>query len=98
MDEERLHLTDASVLPPSISEILPLGMPRTHCFGRFDREALIQDQFAERGAPARLPVRVVPVGVLDQRFHLTAAAGRGVANAMRDLVREPQRDNFGVEP
>ena len=53
-----------------------------------DGEALIDEMFAEGGVATSLPIGVEAVPRADHAAELGATRRRGVAHAMRDLVRE----------
>src|SRR3970040_2036737 len=59
---------------------------------------LVDDQLREGGARAALPVVVRATGVGYDPGQLGLAARRRVAHGVRHLVRDPQREQPGIQP
>ena len=97
MKEHRLHLARAHVLPALKTEVLPRRMSRTQQTGGLHGESFIHEMLAQLNVAAGLPIRVIAPLLGDELPHRAAARGRGVAHGVRDLVREPHRQQLWLE-
>jgi len=64
--DDRLQLTDASVLPTLIAEVLPRGVAGTDRTRRMDGEPFVHEKLTQRNTAARFPIRVFAVRSRDE--------------------------------
>src|SRR6185437_6230722 len=95
--DHRREFADARVLPTVVSEILPVRVARTHGARRLDRQSLVHEMLTERRLMSGIPVRVVAARFGDQLAHAAPARGRRIAHHVRDLMGEPERNQFRIE-
>ena len=60
-------------------------------------EPFVDEQLAKRSLSPGVPIGVVPVRQLNEMTHLTLAGWRGIPDAVRKLMRQPEGKKFGVE-
>src|SRR4029078_13168466 len=72
-------------------------MPGAHETRNLNGNSFIYQELAKSCTFSGLPVRVEPVVLLDDCLHLAFASWRGVADPVRNLVREPERNKVGIE-
>src|SRR5687767_8812147 len=72
-------------------------MTRADRLGDLTGQSFIHEMLSQRGETPGVPVGVIAPGVLDQRAHLAAAGGRGVANGVSELMGQPERNQLWIE-
>ena len=87
----------SSVLAARITEVLPRRMPGAHEPRHFDRDAFVDDVFAQRRATSGFPVRVVAIGLVDERTDLAPARWRRVTHGVSHFVRQPHGNQLRIE-
>src|SRR5437867_7203953 len=96
--EEGVELAGPAVLTPRVAEVLPRLEAGRRRLRRRHGRALVHEQLAQRRPTARVPVVVTAAEVRYQAPQLGAARRRGVADRVRDFVRDPERAQVWREP
>ena len=52
---------------------------------------------SQRRAASRIPIRVIAIGLVDERADLAAASWRRVSDSVSHFVRQPHRNQLGIE-
>ena len=93
--EKRLHLAQPVVLPARVAEIVGRVEPGRHGLRGVDGQPFVDQQLAKRRPAPGGPVVVVAAALGHQPAHVAAAARRGVAHGVRQLVPDPERNQVG---
>ena len=94
---ERFRFAYARVFLAGVAEVFPGCMTGTHDPAGLHRDALVDDELAERSTPASLPVVVVSTCVGDQLAHFALAGGGRISDGVRYFVCQPERDQLWLE-
>jgi hypothetical protein len=95
--DDIFQLTDTRVLSSAKPEILPRRMTWADHLRDMHGKAFVHQQLTKWCLSSRFPVRVVALGSANELPHLTPAAGRGIANGVRELVGKPEGKQLGVK-
>src|SRR6185503_9024985 len=58
---------------------------------------LIDHELTQRSTPSGFPVGVIAASIVDQLSQLASAGGGSVANGVRDLMSQPERDQLWIQ-
>src|SRR5690348_16891331 len=95
--EERVQLAQAAILPPAVAEVVPRVEARGDVPGGGDREPFVHQELAQRHVTRAVPAIELPARFVDRAPEIAAASGRAVADRVRHLVGDPEREQRGRE-
>src|SRR3989449_3209078 len=95
--QEGAQLAQPAILPPGVAEVLPRLEPGRDRLRGGNRRAFVDDELAQRGPRADLPSVVIATQLPNEAPYRRATRGRGVAQRVGNLVRDPQRQQLRGE-